>query len=52
MFIRKIVDKEIFSLREKFLDKLNKELKEQNIELTEKILRENLKKRLDKGTLM
>jgi len=51
MFIKKIKQTEVFSLREKFLENLEKDLKNEQIELNEAILREELKKKIEKGNL-
>jgi|TARA_Y100000310_G_scaffold83483_1_gene80157 hypothetical protein len=51
MFIRKTKQTGVFSLREKFLENLEKDLRNEQIELNEAVLRKELKKKVEKGNL-
>lgn len=52
MFIKKVEDEKLFSLRDRFLRELEKEIKKSQIGVNEEILRQNLKRRMKKGNLI
>jgi len=51
VFLEVEMEEKFFSLREQFVNNLNKEIQEKNFTRNEKELREKLKDRMENGTL-